>query len=118
MNEPHDPLTEFEDRWREWASTRARIDEDQLRAALPVRLPFPRRSRVRAVVLAVAAGLVLAMIGVGSLYLMRGPASRQPPLERPKIVHRLDNNVVLLIAKDSAPVYVVLTRVPARKEGS
>jgi hypothetical protein len=111
-------LTEFEDRWREWASTESGIDEDRVRAVLPMRLPSRRRRATRVLLLAAAAGLVLAFVGLTTLHLSRGPAGGPLPQERSTIVHHLDDNVVLLIAEDSEPLYIVLADVPAEKGDS
>jgi hypothetical protein len=111
-------LTEFEDRWREWASAESRIDEERLRASLPMRLPSRRRRATRVILLAAAAGLVLAFVGLTTLHVSRGPVGGPFPQERSTIVHHLDDNVVLLIAEDSEPLYIVLADVPAEKGDS
>ena len=115
MNGPDDRLTEFEDRWREWASSQPTIDEDQIRAALPVRLPSRRRRRARVILLAAAACVVFALFGVRALYLARSSTSPPPARERSRVVHHLDGNVVLLISRDSEPLYIMLADVPAGK---
>lgn len=112
---PDDRLTEFEDRWREWAATESGITEDQIRATLPASLPLRKKRPVQVALLAVAASLVLVLVGVRSIHYLSGPVGPQQLAEAPTIVHRLDENIVLFISKDSEPVYIMLADVPAGK---
>ncbi len=115
MTEPREPLAEFERRWQEWTRREAAIDEDRIRATLPVRLPSRKRRRTRIVLLAAAASLALAVIGVRTSYLWRIPTAAHQFRDTASLVHRLDENVVLFISKDSEPIYIVLADTPAGK---
>ena len=106
-------MAEFEEDWREWAGAEPRIDEQQIRIALPDRLSFGMRRRNRTALLAAAAALVLAAVGLITGRMGREAADPTRLADAPAIVHPLDENVVLFISKDTEPVYIVLAEVPA-----
>ncbi len=116
--EEEDPLVGIEDKWREWASSESAISDDHLRSTLPVRLPPRRKRRLRFALLAAAASLALVLVGVRVQYFPSNPDDLSQLEGQPSVVHQLDENVVLLISKDTEPLYIVLADIPAGKGDS
>jgi hypothetical protein len=93
---------DVESRWREWTETEPAVDERQLKRNLLQRIP-DRRSRAtrRLVLVAAAATLLVALIGVDTL---RRP---RPGDVSPKgLVHETGPNVILVLREGAEPIYV------------
>lgn len=93
---------DVESRWREWTETKPAVDERQLRRNLLQRIPDRRRRATgRLVLVAVAATLLVVLIGVDTL---RRPHPGDVSPEG--LVHETGPNVILVLREGAEPIYV------------
>ena len=93
---------EIESRWREWADTEPVIEEQQLKRSLLQRIPDrPRRTTGRLVLVAAAASLVAAVIGIETT--RRSPSNSSAD---GAVVHETGANVILVLREGSEPIYL------------